>query len=80
MDNKIFELKNFNFYFVKKNKWTLVFTDKNGKIINYIAIPPTTGNRIDLITNSQIDAGYAMDLNIIIVKIINGEPIIISDF
>lgn len=54
------------------NKWQLV-VKKNGKIINYIAVPPTDGNRIDIITNSDLLAGYNYNIDCVIIVIEEGK-------
>ena len=67
------QTEKFNAYF-EKNKWNLRFTDKNGRLIHMIAIPPTDGSRIDIITNNKLNAGYNFDTDIFIIEIINGTP------
>jgi len=69
--------ENFNAYLDPKNKWTIIFEDKKGRIISYCAIPPTKGNRTDIITHDKILNGYTFGIDAIIILIINGEPSII---
>lgn len=59
------------------SKWLIVIEgiENNRKIKNYIAIPPTTGDRLDIITNFDIKGGYNYDIDgAIIVNILNGFP------
>lgn len=58
---KIFLLKNKSEFYIidewiiskpKENKWNLKFINKNGNK-HYVAIPPTTGDRIDIISNNK---------------------------
>lgn len=70
--------KNFNAFIDPNNKWTIVFSDKNDKIIHRIAIPPTVENRFDIISNKNITHGYSLGIDAIIVQIINGEVTLID--
>ncbi len=75
IESKSIEANSFIAHIDKKNKWAIIFTDKtNGRIINLISIPPTKGNRVDIITYDKIIPGYSMGIDAIIVIIENGEP------
>jgi len=67
------QTEKFNAFF-EKNKWNLRFTDKNGKLIHMIAIPPTNKSRIDIITKNKLSAGYNFDTDIFIIEITDGIP------
>lgn len=56
----------------KLNKWKLNIM-KDNKIINYIAIPPTNSNRVDIISSKDLCKGYNYKIDCIIIRIINGE-------
>lgn len=57
-----------------KNKWEIVFEDKDGKQINAWAIPPTNGDRVDIICYDDTKPGYVYDAEVIVINIKNGEP------
>jgi hypothetical protein len=66
-------------YLNPENKWCIIIEDENNsKKKHFIAIPPTNGNRIDVISYDQIHLGYNYKLNGIIIIIINGEPSLIN--
>ena len=54
-----------------KNKWSLVIEgkEKDRVIKTYCAIPPTDGNRIDVITPSELEPGYRYDISLIVIDI-----------
>lgn len=59
------------------NKWTLNIegTERGKTVKNYIAIPPTKGDRLDIITGSDFEQGYRYDIDgIIIIHILKGFP------
>lgn len=65
-------------YLDPKNKWTIVMEDENSKKIHWMAIPPTNGDRTDIITDKNINIKedkYFYGFKGIIVRIRNGEPI-----
>lgn len=61
-----------------KNKWQLNVEGTNNKGKKYtqiIAIPPTNGNRVDLITGNSLEEGYRYNIDgVIVINIISGEP------
>lgn len=67
-------------YLDPKNKWVIVFEDEKGKKINSWAIPPTNGNRVDLICYNDTKYGYVYDAEAIIINIKNGEPELLCFF
>lgn len=60
------------------NKWQLIITgkEKNKVVITYCAIPPTDGNRVDVITPSDLEPGYRYDVSLIVIDIVQGIPIV----
>ena len=64
----------FNVYFDKHNKWTIMFEDKKGRLIHMMAIPPYLGDRIDIVTNKDIEAGYQLGIDVFIIEIRSGNP------
>lgn len=65
-------------YLDPNNKWNIVIVNEKGKK-NYISIPPTEGNRIDIIRYDKSIIGYNIDFKGIIIIINNGEPILINN-
>ena len=63
-----------NVHIDPSNKWLLVIigTENNKAIKTYCTIPPTTGNRVDIITSDDLEAGYRYDVSIIVINIISG--------
>jgi len=57
-------------------KWCLIIEgqEKGKKVFTYIAIPPTDGNRVDVITDIDLETGYHYDQSVIVIMIINGTP------
>jgi len=60
-------------YLDPNHKWTIIFEYEDGKK-NYCAIPPTNGNRTDIILGEDHPKGYRLDIDCIIIQITNGEP------
>ena len=61
-------------YFDKDNKWCLTMEDDNDERKKYwIAIPPTDGDRTDIITNEKISE-YHYNFKGIIIRIRKGIP------
>lgn len=55
------------------NKWAVLFSDEKEQIIGMIAIPPTDGDRVDVVRyTSGVPYGY--DIEVIVVEIRKGEP------
>lgn len=66
-------------YLDENNKWTLIIEGikENGRTDKVIiAIPPTDGNRTDIINSEGYkDSGYQYNCKgLIIIKIIDGQP------
>ncbi len=65
-------------YLDRINKWTLIIegiTDKGKDSMTMTAIPPTDGNRTDIINTSTLGEGYQYNCKgLIIIKIIDGQP------
>lgn len=58
------------------NKWLLIregIDDKGKTFTTTLAIPPTKGDRMDIITDKSLEEGYRMDVDIIFIVIINGK-------
>jgi len=53
------------------DKWTLICNEGNKR--NYIAIPPTNKDRIDIITFDKMIQGYNYNVDAIIVIIKEGK-------
>lgn len=67
------------------NKWSIEFRDEDDNIVNLCAIPPTSGNRIDVLvqTMSITSNGFCYDTKYIYkykenIKRIKGEGLIIQ--
>ena len=76
MNMNVSLLKNYKIMtlsFDKKNKWNLIITTSDNKKHN-ISIPPTDGNRIDIITNDKILNGYNLNIDAVIITIKKGTP------
>jgi len=60
----------------KDNKWCLVITgtEHNKDVITYCSIPPTNGNRVDVITPDKLEQGYRYDVGLIVIDIRHGVP------
>jgi hypothetical protein len=65
-------------YLDENDKWTLIIEGINEKgrtIKTMTAIPPTDGNRTDIITNFPIGEGYQYNCkDLIIIRVIDGQP------
>ncbi len=65
-------------YFQPNNKWTLIMEDDNDpRKKHYMAIPPTDGDRTDIITDKEISCkkdGYCYGFKGIIIRIRKGTP------
>ena len=64
-------------YTESKNKWAITVEgiEKGREVKTFIAIPPTTGDRLDIILGSDLKEGYRYDIDgIIIIHILNGFP------
>jgi hypothetical protein len=63
-------------YISPKNKWNLIIEgkEKNKVIKTHCAIPPTSGNRVDVITCSELETGYRYDVSLIVINIKHGVP------
>ena len=58
------------------NKWLLIregIDDKGKTFTTTLAIPPTKGDRMDIITDEPLEDGYRMNVDIIFIVIIKGE-------
>lgn len=77
MESKTLQTENWNARFDPKNKWCIIFENKDGKRLSYCAVPPTDGSRIDIITK-QKNFGYTFDIDAIVIVIKNGEPYFIG--
>jgi hypothetical protein len=65
-----------NLYVDTNNKWILIREgiDDNGKLFSTsIAIPPTTGSRMDIISDQSLNDGYNLNVDVIVIIITNGE-------
>ena len=62
---------NFNAYIDQNNKWTIIFTNKEGKVINLVSVPPTNKTRFDIICMNDLKSGYSYGIDAIIIKIEN---------
>ena len=63
-------------YIDPNNRWLLIrkgIDEKGREFSTSLAIPPTDGDRIDIITNDDINAGYQIDMDIIIIIILCGK-------
>ena len=60
------------------NKWSLVIegTERGKAVKTYIAIPPTSGDRIDIITPNVLDTGYRYDVELIVIEIKAAIPVV----
>jgi hypothetical protein len=60
-----------NVHIDSDNKWQLVITgqERNKEVRTYCAIPPTNGNRIDIITPCELEQGYRYDQGCIVIEI-----------
>jgi len=56
--------------------WSLVITgtEKGKAVKTYCAIPPTNGNRVDVITSTNLEHGYRYDVGLIVIDIKHGVP------
>lgn len=64
-------------YTETQNKWTIVIEgiEKDKRVKTYCSIPPTDGDRLDIITDCNLKDGYAYDISgVIVVNILNGFP------
>ena len=63
-----------NAYIDPKHKWILIREgiDNGKKFTTSLAIPPTNGDRIDIISDKDINEGYLCDADVIIIIIKNG--------
>jgi len=63
-------------YLDPSNKWAIVVegVEKNKPSKTYIAIPPTNGNRVDVISTVTQKSGYNYDTEVIVVNVVNGNP------
>lgn len=68
----------FDAYILKENKCCLHIIDKSGRNITYVAVPPTNGNRMDIINISKKLSVYDIASESIVIKIITGIPELIS--
>lgn len=69
-------MEKYKFYIDKKNKWGIVI--ENDKFKKYIAVPPTNGDRFDLINfeNEEIFKGYNYNIKTcLLIEIKKGEII-----
>lgn len=76
--DNILNTSTFNAYIDPNNKWCLIFTDKDGKLINRCAIPPTEGDRTDLLCFNDLKSGYSFGIDAIIIRIEKGEITLIK--
>lgn len=63
-------------YIDPEHDWLLIrkgIDDKGREFSTSLAIPPTDGDRIDIITNDDIDTGYQIDMDIIVIIIKYGR-------
>ena len=63
-------------YIDPEHKWLLIrkgIDEKGREFSTSLAIPPTTGDRVDIITNDDINAGYRIDMDIIVIIIKYGK-------
>lgn len=65
-------------YLDPKHKWGIIYECDNGKK-HYIAIPPTDGDRTDIITYDKSIVGYNYGFKGVIVIIKNGNPSLITN-
>ena len=65
-----------NVHISTTNKWMLIIEgmEKGRNVSTYCAIPPTSGNRVDILTPDVLDTGYRYDVNVIVVDIKHGVP------
>lgn len=74
-DSCIYVKNNFTAAFDPTNKWCIIFTENStGKILNYVAIPPTSGDRLDIISFRKLIEGYNYDVKGIVIYVKNGNP------
>jgi len=57
-----------------EHKWCLNITDLKTKKKIQTTIPPTDGDRIDIITDDKMIEGYNYGIDCIIIEIRDGEP------
>lgn len=63
--------------------WSIVITDDTGNRVHYIAIPPTTKNRIDVIVETREDSGFTIQQKYLYnflgnLKKLKGEKLVIT--
>lgn len=65
-------------YLHPDNKWCIVIEgkEKDRVIKTYCAIPPTSGNRVDVINPNALEIGYRYDVSLIVIDIVEGIPIV----
>ena len=56
-----------------KHKWCLNILNKKINKTTFLAIPPTDGDRTDIITNNKMEQGYNYGIDCIILEIKNGS-------
>ncbi len=58
------------------HRWLLIregIDEKGRKFTTSLAIPPTKGDRIDIITDKDLGEGYRCDVDAIVIVIIKGK-------
>jgi hypothetical protein len=77
-------MKIHNAVYAEIQEWILVFKDDGNNLINYIAIPPTSGDRIDVFLETRLyDIGVTIKHQYLYnflgnIKKLKGEIIIIE--
>jgi hypothetical protein len=58
------------------NEWLLVregIDDKGKNFTTTLAVPPTKGDRTDIITDKPLEEGYRIGVDIIVIVILSGK-------
>lgn len=69
--------------FIELEGWTIIFKDDSNTMVHCMAIPPTTGNRIDVLVETREENGFHIVQKYLYnfqgkVKKLKGEKIIIT--
>lgn len=69
--------------YIELEGWAIIFKDGSGAKVHFMAIPPTTGNRIDVLLETREENGFHITQKYLYnflgkVKKLKGEKIIIT--
>jgi len=69
--------------YIELQDWTIVFKDDSNTMVHCMAIPPTTGNRIDILVETREENGFHITQKYLYnfsgkIKKLKGEKIIIT--